>query len=85
MASRAYLLQLAGQVFRQDSAVWLETPCPDFPGSPKPIDLIECSECSEMVEDYLHSLSTAAAVERARAAVRLRADQYTDTDESAGV
>lgn len=66
MASRAYLHQLITRVFGDQADVWLDTPNPDFPGNPIPRDLVECSECSEQVETYLHGLSTEAAVQRAQ-------------------
>lgn len=67
MTSRDYLGQLISRVFGDLADTWLDTPNPNFLGKPRPRDLVDCSDCSGQVEDYLLTLSTDAAVQRARA------------------
>lgn len=66
MSNSAYLYQLIGQMLGADAQAWLNTPNPDFPGTPKPQDLVDCAECHDMVLRHLEGLCpTDAAVLRA--------------------
>lgn len=58
MASRHALHQRIEAVFGSRAQAWLDAPNPQWQGMPRPRDLVECAECSEMVDEYLDGLAT---------------------------